>query len=84
MGLRRKKHNIDGVKLAKLVDSLIRAAELLFPIPKSGPERREWAISEINGRINIPLMGEKTEGQVIGLLIDFACETAKNIRSGKE
>tara|TARA_R110002020_G_scaffold29402_1_gene92705 strand:+ start:122 stop:376 length:255 start_codon:yes stop_codon:yes gene_type:complete len=84
MGLRKKKHNIDGVKLAKLVDSLIRAAELLFPIPKSGKERREWVISEINGKINIPLMGEKTEGQVIGLLVDFACETVKNIRSGKE
>ena len=81
---RIRKFDLDGAALARLVDTMVLAAEMMFPIPKSGPEKRAWVIEQINDRVNIPVVGEKVEAQVIGFLVDFAIQMYIDIREGQK
>ena len=81
---RIRKFDLDGAALARLVDTMVLAAEMMFPIPKSGPEKRAWVIEQINDRVNIPVVGEKVEAQVIGFLVDFAIQMYNDIREGQK
>lgn len=81
---RVRKFDLDGASLARLVDTMVLAAEMMFPIPKSGPEKRAWVIEQINDRVNIPVVGEKVEAQVIGFLVDFAIQMYNDIRGGNK
>jgi|TARA_Y100000310_G_scaffold21074_1_gene20380 hypothetical protein len=84
VGKRIRKFDLDGATLSRLVDTMVLAAEMMFPIPKSGPEKREWVIDQINNRINIPIVGEKAEAQVIGFLVDFAIQMYNDMREGQK
>ena len=81
---RVRKFDLDGASLARLVDTMVLAAEMMFPIPKSGSEKRAWVIEQINDRVNIPVVGEKVEAQVIGFLVDFAIQMYNDIREGQK
>ncbi len=48
----------------------IMMAEELFPEPKSGKKKRAWVVDLINDKINIPLLNERQEKRLIGLLVD--------------
>lgn len=79
-----RRFNLDGSTLARLVDTMIVAAEMLFPVPKSGPEKREWVVAQINDRVNIPIVGEKVEAQVIGFLVDFAIQMYNDMKGDQK
>ena len=78
------RRKLDGEKVMKLVDRLVRAAELLFPGPKTGEDKKTWVIAQVNDRINIPVLGERTEALVIGFLVDFTVSLYNDIKSRKE
>tara|TARA_R100001443_G_scaffold18245_1_gene29095 strand:- start:12629 stop:12802 length:174 start_codon:yes stop_codon:yes gene_type:complete len=46
-------------------------AEDLFPGPKTGKAKREFVIDLINSKVNIPVLNERQEEVVIGLLVDL-------------
>lgn len=78
------KRKLDGEKVMMLVDRLVRAAELLFPGNRSGEEKKAWVIAQVNDRVNIPVLGERTESLIIGFLVDFTVSLYNDIKSRKE
>ena len=49
-------------------------AEDLFPGAKQGKAKRAWVIDLINDKVNLPILNEKQEEVVIGLLVDLVCD----------
>ena len=78
------KRKLDGEKVMLLVDRLVRAAELLFPGNRTGEEKKAWVIAQVNDKVNIPVLGERTEKIIIGFLVDFTVSLYNDIKSRKE
>ena len=78
------KRKLDGEKVMMLVDRLVRAAEILFPGNRSGEQKKAWVIAQVNDRVNIPVLGERTESLIIGFLVDFTVSLYNDIKSRKE
>ena len=68
MRKRKKINRADVIKHAVLM------AEDLFPSPKSGKAKREFVIDLINDKVNLPILNEKQEAVVIGLMVDLVCD----------
>jgi len=78
------KRKLDGEKVMMLVDRLVRAAELLFPGNRSGEQKKAWVIAQVNDKVNIPVLGERTESLIIGFLVDFTVSLYNDIKNRKE
>ncbi len=68
--MRRKKK----INRANVIKHAVLMAEDLFPAPKSGKAKRAFVIDLINSKINLPILNEKQEEVVIGLLVDLVCD----------
>lgn len=55
----------------------IMMAETLFPEPKQGAKKRAWVIKFINEQVNVPILNERQEEKVIGLIVDAVCDVVK-------
>lgn len=61
-------------KLGVLIATACREAEKLFPETKSGDQKKEWVVDLLNKKVDIPLMTEKQEAALLGLLVDVVCD----------
>jgi hypothetical protein len=69
--MRRGKKKINR---ANVIKHAVLMAEDLFPGPKSGKAKREFVIDLINSKVNLPILNERQEEVVIGLLVDLVCD----------
>jgi len=65
---RKGKRKVDLTKLRAILEQAIAAAEVLFG-PKTGKEKEDWVVEQVNPRLDIPLVGEVGEEMIIRLLI---------------
>tara|TARA_R100000655_G_scaffold11918_4_gene27921 strand:- start:1800 stop:2027 length:228 start_codon:yes stop_codon:yes gene_type:complete len=65
--MRRKKK----INRGNVIKHAVLMAEDLFPGPKTGKAKREFVIDLINSKVNIPVLNERQEEVVIGLLVDL-------------
>jgi len=57
-----------------VIKHAVLMAEDLFPAPNSGKAKREFVIDLINDKVNLPILNEKQEAVVIGLMVDLVCD----------
>ncbi len=69
--MRGKKRKINR---ANVIKHAVFMAEDLFPGAKQGKAKRAWVIDLINEKVNLPILNEKQEEVVIGLLVDLVCD----------
>ena len=74
MPAKKKKKRFDVKKLGPLVAAACRYAELLFPEKKSGEQKKEWVVELLNKKLNVPLLTEKQEAVILGLIVDVVCD----------
>lgn len=56
--------------LRRVVEPLVVASEMLYG-PGNGSRKRDWVIESLNEKFDFPLLSEKQEAAVIGLIIDI-------------
>jgi hypothetical protein len=62
------------INRAMVIKHAVLMAEDLFPAPKSGKAKRAFVIDLINEKVNLPILNERQEEVVIGLLVDLVCD----------
>ena len=66
-------------KVARTILNVVKAAEDIYSgYEKSGEKKKEWAVSVLNDKFDIPFIGEKTEAKLLGVLIDIVVEIWKD------
>lgn len=71
---RKKKVRAVFAKLGVLIASACRMAEELFPDSGSGEQKKEWVVNLLNKKLDVPLLTEKQEAKLLGLLVDVVCD----------
>lgn len=56
--------------LRRVTEPLVIAAEMLFG-EGNGESKKQWVIASLNDRFDFPLLNERQEAWVIGLVIDL-------------
>tara|TARA_R110000824_G_scaffold90399_1_gene220822 strand:+ start:123 stop:353 length:231 start_codon:yes stop_codon:yes gene_type:complete len=59
--------------LGKVLKAAIEMAEVIFPSEGAGPSKREFVVDLVNSKIDVPLLTEKQERIVLGILVDVVC-----------
>ena len=62
------------INRANVIKHAVLMAEDLFPGANQGKAKRAWVIDLINSKVNLPILSEKQEEVVIGLLVDLVCD----------
>lgn len=65
-------------RIARTILNAVKTAEELYSgIPRSGKDKKKFVVDILNDRIDIPLLGEKTEAKFFGLVVDIVVEVWK-------
>ena len=62
------------INRANVIKHAVLMAEDLFPGANQGKAKRAFVIDLINDKINMPILNEKQEEVIIGLLVDLVCD----------
>ena len=68
-------------RMSLLIKAACRKADELMA-ESSGEEKREWVVALLNQKINMPILDEKQEAAVLGLMVDIICELVLAPASG--
>lgn len=66
-----KFNNIGQVR--KITEQLVVAAEGLFGA-STGEQKKQWVVDQLNARIDIPVLGEKTEELIFSVLVEITLD----------
>lgn len=78
---RKEKRRRSINRMSLLIKAACRKAEDLMA-ESSGEEKREWVVALLNQKINMPVLDEKQEAAVIGLMVDIICDLVLSPASG--
>lgn len=62
------------IKHGRLIKQAVLMAEELFPEPKSGKLKRDFVVTFINERVNLPWLNERQEERILTFAIDCLCD----------
>ena len=78
---RKKKVRESVRKLGLVVAEACR--EVARELPDATPEeRREWVVDLLNEKLDVPLLSERQEDVLLGLLVDVVCDIVFKRRYG--
>ena len=66
--------NLEMRGLSKVVRALVQASELLHPGEKTGREKKDWVVTMLNQRVNLPLLNEGQEEIILSAVVDLAVD----------
>ena len=69
----RKLKRLSAPKLGLLIAEACKLAEQLLP-DEDGETKRKWVVGILNKKLDIPLLNEKQEEAVLGIIIDVTCD----------
>ena len=73
------KFQLNPIQLGKFILSAIEQAETLYEgYVKAGEDKKAYAVTLVNEKVNIPFIGEKTEAAIIGVIIDIIVDLVLN------
>ena len=70
---RKKKVRAKVQRLGLILKNACEVADDLMP-HSSNEEKRDWVVSLLNQKLDIPLLSEDQEEAVLGILVDVTCD----------